>query len=220
MVMTAFLSMWLSNTATTAMMLPIAISVIKELGQCTDPPPQDETVDHTQESESQFNDETPGTNTEDDLAYQNYDTPQLPTRIPLSGDGDDRLTVPLVERNVRLTVPYVRKENEANGVMKREPRWTTGNYLLRANGGRRDHTALDMASVHQSVRGRSFVALSSNAGVDLPAELEDEGKPLSDTVVRLSKGLVIGIAFAANIGGVGTLVGTPPNLVLIGTLRK
>jgi len=37
MVATAFLSMWLSNTATTMMMLPIALAVIGRLGQSTPP---------------------------------------------------------------------------------------------------------------------------------------------------------------------------------------
>jgi len=45
------------------------------------------------------------------------------------------------------------------------------------------------------------------------AKLEEniEGKKVS----RFSKGLLLGIAYAASIGGMATLIGTPPNLALV-----
>jgi solute carrier family 13 (sodium-dependent dicarboxylate transporter), member 2/3/5 len=37
---------------------------------------------------------------------------------------------------------------------------------------------------------------------------------------RLAVALLLGIAYAASVGGIGTLIGTPPNIVLAGQVRK
>lgn len=37
---------------------------------------------------------------------------------------------------------------------------------------------------------------------------------------KLAKGLLIGIALAANIGGIGTIIGNTSNLVLMGQIRE
>ena len=42
-------------------------------------------------------------------------------------------------------------------------------------------------------------------------------RPLED---RLSRGLLLGIAFAGNIGGMGTIIGTPPNAIAAGVLAR
>jgi sodium-dependent dicarboxylate transporter 2/3/5 len=41
-----------------------------------------------------------------------------------------------------------------------------------------------------------------------------------ETTARFSAALMLGIAYAASIGGVGTLIGTPPNIVLAAQLKE
>ena len=40
------------------------------------------------------------------------------------------------------------------------------------------------------------------------------------TLMRFSKGLMLAIAYSASVGGVSTLIGTPPNLVLAGVVQE
>ena len=44
-----------------------------------------------------------------------------------------------------------------------------------------------------------------------------EPKP-GDEFIKLRKALLISVAYSANIGGFATIIGTPPNLVLLGAL--
>ena len=44
--------------------------------------------------------------------------------------------------------------------------------------------------------------------------------PDSPGFSQLSKGLMLGIAYSANIGGTATLTGTGPNLILSGDITK
>ena len=46
----------------------------------------------------------------------------------------------------------------------------------------------------------------------------DEEGPAVDQPDRFGVALLLGIAYAASIGGTGTLIGTPPNMVLVGVL--
>ena len=48
---------------------------------------------------------------------------------------------------------------------------------------------------------------------DNPATEEDENK-------IFGKALMLGIAYSASIGGIATLIGTPPNLVLAGVISE
>ena len=58
-------------------------------------------------------------------------------------------------------------------------------------------------------------------GLGLVVKTEElQGKTPGPTMVNFSACLMLGIAYAANIGGVGTLIGTFPNLVLAGIFEN
>lgn len=56
---------------------------------------------------------------------------------------------------------------------------------------------------------------NGNAGMEHEAEPKDE-KEKEESIKKMSKGFALCVAYAANIGGVATLTGTPPNLILQG----
>src|SRR5690606_7720478 len=47
-----------------------------------------------------------------------------------------------------------------------------------------------------------------------------EGSGLGDSIDGFSRVLMLSIAYAASIGGISTLIGTPPNLVLAGVVEE
>ena len=50
--------------------------------------------------------------------------------------------------------------------------------------------------------------------------LHDEGVKLNSDKFNFGTALMLGIAYAASIGGVGTIIGTPPNTVLVGVIEQ
>lgn len=145
---TAFLSMWISNTATAAMMLPISHAVLQEIREHYD-----------RESDSQSSENVSLTS----VKYKkNYD-----------GTSDDEITLNA-------------KENTQDSVHTKES---------------------TCSKVDPSHSNNDTVTKADVSGVD-------------KTFIRLSKGLTLGIAYSANIGGTGTLTGTGPNLVLSGDVAK
>ncbi|MCB0164862.1 MAG: anion permease, partial [Anaerolineae bacterium] len=50
--------------------------------------------------------------------------------------------------------------------------------------------------------------------------LKDEGVEVNPNKFNFGTALMLGIAYAASIGGVGTIIGTPPNTVLVGVIES
>ncbi|NXF49919.1 S13A2 protein, partial [Oceanites oceanicus] len=136
MIVTAFLSMWISNTATTAMMVPIAQAVLEQL--------------HKSEMESS-----------------------------ISGQASENINKAF-ELQEESTKPDSSKEKEEKG------EWVMGNsHIMTVEEDRKRNENL----------------------------LEEKHK-------KFCKGMSLCICYSASIGGIATLTGTTPNLVLQGQVDE
>lgn len=57
-------------------------------------------------------------------------------------------------------------------------------------------------------------------GMAIVAQLKDNPKTIEDENLIFGKALMLAIAYSASIGGMATLIGTPPNLVLAGVVQE
>ncbi len=57
-------------------------------------------------------------------------------------------------------------------------------------------------------------------GMAIVAQLRDNPNTIEDENMIFGKALMLAIAYSASIGGMGTLIGTPPNLVLAGVVEE
>ncbi|PMY00778.1 anion transporter, partial [Pseudomonas sp. MPR-R5A] len=52
------------------------------------------------------------------------------------------------------------------------------------------------------------------------AHVNESIKEDKESGSRFGKSLMLGIAYAASIGGLGTLIGTPPNMIFAGVVKE
>ena len=57
-------------------------------------------------------------------------------------------------------------------------------------------------------------------GMAIVTQLKDNPKTIQDENLIFGKALMLAIAYSASIGGMATLIGTPPNLVLAGVVKE
>ena len=193
MVTTMFLSMWISNTATTAMMLPIVDAVAEAINQKTSEmsmapiatlDPISETHTNTHEEEDYFNDNPLNQLTVKSMSDLNQLTVNSINSLNPGNDPDSMVAfLPNVRRNTMERIPG------------EDPR---DKFIRRNTNERFTVEAIKEEKVEVVVVEKAF----SNK-----EEIERNF-------------LLMSIAYAANIGGTGVVTGSPPNLVVPESLNK
>ncbi|XP_066243707.1 Na(+)/dicarboxylate cotransporter 3 isoform X1 [Saccopteryx leptura] len=172
MLTTSFLSMWLSNTASTAMMMPIATAILRSLfGQ-----------KETRGDLNCENEETTGLRLESTAPGQIYQGPAAVRTKGLYTTPTEVLFLASIE----------------------EPQVVSS--LVTGEG-----------AAHAAIKAKSKdFPVEAEAPLALPASSKNE----EEYRRNIWKGFLLSIPYSASIGGIATLTGTGPNLILIGGLKS
>jgi len=195
---TMFLSMWISNTATTAMMLPIVDAVAEAINQKASEMNMapiatlDPIVEsgHSPDEEDDFNDNPFNQLTARSISELNQLTVNSINSLHPGNDPDSMVAfLPNVRRNT----------------MERIPEGDPREKFKRRNTSDRLQTR--------------FTTIPVETKEDTKIEITIE-KPFSNKEEVERNFLLMSIAYAANIGGTGVVTGSPPNLVVPESLNK
>lgn len=248
MTVTAFLSMWLSNTATAAMMVPIAHAVLQEIGDHNkhklEPVKTDENNPMDENNPTTF--PQPPLLIDERIQTEVHEVPlvncceynsvveiiSVPTTDVSDSvqnqNNEDSITFDALDKNLGFEVNEVcLAANDSNnsqnfcennssqnflglpppvGFPKNE---STSAFLM---GMPKNDSSILLLSGAQPIRKRYI----SNGGQSIRVVEHTDTESKDEKFKNFSKALKLSIAYAANIGGTGTLTGTGPNIVLKG----
>lgn len=185
MAVTAFLSMWISNTATTAMMLPIAVATVKTI-----------TGEGAEEDTSTSQNSDP-----------EADQMEMVCGSPVSSGNHlhDGFDGPLLKSSDSLKVS--------------NPKHMA---LTRVTSYESNPSSMDSSADHILIPDQSFQTVCGDADQSyqqLVSRKIVRKKKSKENSKLLMKAMLLSVAYSANIGGIGTLIGTPVNLILVDQIK-
>ena len=210
MLITAFLSMWISNTATAAMMLPIAHAVLEEI--------KDE--NHIRNSSTKHS-----SNVLTTVKYtKNYNS-TLGDSSGLDPEVDEHCTK-VQENKSESDEDESKFIASSDGVNKRDWIEKSTESATHAYDITEFQDSVEIVSGEDKGGGeedKGSVAINERVEVSTstrPMMTNSETRSTGKSYTKMTKCLMLGVAYAANIGGTATLTGTGPNIVLSGLARS
>ena len=213
---TMFISMWISNTATTAMMIPIVNAVVKAINSKE----EDEKDGEESQKQREDNNDLPDDETKPLITTESFESElkqltngkihnidQLKSLVKLDdgcGHFEDLETIAKRPSAADFDKVVKTENNE--------------NVLLRSGTMKRlrNQQSVVKQEIRQNEKIAAAVTSQKDTGRD-DGETEEDDNDESEVQRNY---LLLGLAMSSNIGGTGVVTGTPPNLVAPDVLKK